>query len=73
LTHIQGTSNILIGVITGFAKEEMQYNREGEGGKGKGEGEGGKGKMEGKVREGKGREGLTLIPSLKLNNSKVCI
>jgi hypothetical protein len=26
LTHIQGTSNILIGVRTGFAKEEMQYN-----------------------------------------------
>jgi hypothetical protein len=26
LTHIQGTSNILIGARTGFAKKEMQYN-----------------------------------------------
>jgi hypothetical protein len=50
--------------------------REGEGKgkrKGKEKGRGKKGRGRGRWKEGReGREGLTLIPSLKLNNSKVC-
>ena len=46
-------------------EKEKEEERTGKNGKGKG-------KVE-KGSEMKGREGLTLIPSLKLNNSKVCI